>query len=315
MAAPILELKHVHKSFGKHQVLRNITVNIDQGDIFGIIGGSGCGKTTLLNILIGYYRPSGGELIFNKQQHRDTIELIHKVFGFASQAGSFYPTLTVSENLHFFGRMYNMEHDKIDMRIGDLLKLMGLQDARNKIAEQLSTGMQRRLDISCALIHHPSVLILDEPTEDLDPILRKDILALIRKINREEQTTIIITSHMLGEIEDICNRVAILHEGQFIQIGTPLQIKENYSKNQEVHVTLRSGDYEKLLKKLHQQHIARVVKTPHDLILYSPQGELLLKMIMVAAVELKDEIVEISLGKPTLEEVFEALTHRRRYLR
>lgn len=314
-AAPLLELQNVTKKFGKHFVLKDITCKIYQGEIFGIIGVSGGGKTTLLNILIGFYKHTSGDIVFNKRKHWKHITLVHKIFGFARQEGSYYPNLTVEENLRFFGRMYNMPNDRIEQRMKDLLNFMGLEDAQDKLAQNLSTGMQRRLDLACALIHEPAVLILDEPTEDLDPTLRKEMLSLITRVNQEEGTTIIITSHLLGELEDICTRIAILHEGSFVQIGSTLELKESYSQNQEVHFTLKSGNYQKLLKQLNQELISSVVTKPHQVTIYTPNGEKLLRNILTQAGELNEEIIELALGKPSLEEVFEALTQQRRSMK
>lgn len=313
--APLIELQNVTKKFGKHFVLKDITCKIYQGEIFGIIGVSGGGKTTLLNILIGFYKHSSGDIIFNKRKHWKHINLVHKIFGFARQEGSFYPNLTVEENLRFFGRMYNMDSKRIEERMKELLAFMNLEEAQDKLAENLSTGMQRRLDLACALIHEPAVLILDEPTEDLDPTLRKEMLSLVMRVSQEEGTTIVITSHLLGELEDICDRVAILHEGTFVQTGTTLEIKENYSQNQEIHFTIKSGNYQKVLRNINPELISSIVTKPHQIILYTPNGEKLLRQILNQCAENEEEIVELALGKPSLEEVFEALTQQRRSMK
>ena len=123
-----------------------------------------------------------------------------------------------------------------------ILKLVELEDVRSKTAEYLSGGMQRRLDMACSLIHVPRVVILDEPTEDLDPVLRKEILHLIRKI-KEIGTTVIITSHRLDDIEQVCDRVAILHNKKIIRAGALNQLKKQYSEDEEIHIQTFPGDY------------------------------------------------------------------------
>ncbi|MEK6940366.1 MAG: ABC transporter ATP-binding protein [Nanoarchaeota archaeon] len=311
MAMPLLQFKDVTKQFGKHLVLDKVSFDIYYKDIFGLIGLSGCGKTTILNIIIGFYKETKGNVYFHGEKIKTKRKIIQGLFGFASQGSSFYGKLTVKENLEYFGLMYNMPVETIDRRINELLNLVELSYAKDTIAENLSTGMQRRLDIACAMIHNPEVLILDEPTEDLDPVLRKEMLALIKKINNDEGTTIIITSHLLGEVELICSEIAIIQTGKIIEMGTPDQIKKAYSKNQEIHIMSKPGNYDKLIKNIGQTDISKIIKKPHKIVIYTPNGQQVLHRVMQAIKRCNEEIIEISLAKPSLEEVFEAVTQKR----
>ena len=193
----LIRIENVTKKFGKHTVLNNLSLSIPDQGIFGIMGLSGCGKTTLLNIMIGFWQPDSGKVFFKSLEVHKNQKIINQIFGFATQDGSVYPKLTVVENLRYFGKLYNMEYSDIERRIPEILKLVELEDSKNVLAEELSTGMYRRLDIACSIIHNPKVLILDEPTGNLDPVLRKKVMAMIKRIN-DQGTNVIITSHLLG---------------------------------------------------------------------------------------------------------------------
>jgi len=306
---PFIQFQDISKRFGNKVVLNAINLDIAYGERFGVIGISGSGKTTLLNILIGFLNPNSGNIYY---QSRDIVRdksNIRRTFGFATQDGSFYNKLTVKENLDYFGKLYGMAQSDINRRADGLLKLVGLNEAKNVNAENLSKGMQRRLDVACAMIHDPKVLILDEPTEDLDPMLRKDILLLIKKIN-ERGTTIIITSHLLTEIEAICTKVAILHGGKIIETGATEQLKGRYYKNEEIHLQTSPGNYEKMARKLRKIDIDRIDIKEHKMVVYTPKAERVLHHILHVIEESKEHLVDVAVNKPTLEEVFERLTKR-----
>lgn len=306
---PFIQFQNITKKFGDKVVLNGVNLEINYGERFGIIGISGSGKTTLLNILIGFLNPNNGHIYY---QSRDIIrdkENIRRTFGFATQDGSFYTKLGVKENIDYFGKLYGMAQIDINRRADGLLKLVGLHEARNVLAENLSKGMQRRLDIACALIHDPKVLILDEPTEDLDPMLRKDILLLIKKIN-ERGTTVIITSHLLTEVEAICNKIAILHNGRIIETGSTDHLKGRYYKNEEIHLQTSPGNYEKIAKNLRKIYIDSIDIKEHKMVVYTPKAERVLHHILHVIESSREELIDVTVNKPTLEEVFERLTKR-----
>lgn len=227
---PYIEFVNITKKFGDNLVLDNLNLKVPYGEITGIIGPSGSGKTTMLNLLIGFLKPTKGKILF---QSRDIFKDFHNVttlFGFGTQSFSFYEDLNVEENLFYFGTLYKIKKSEIEARANELLKLLELDYARKTPGKLLSSGMGRRLDIACALIHNPKVLILDEPTQDLDPILRKELVATIRKVNKQKETTIIITSHLLGEIDGLCDTIGILYKGKIVKIGTPDYLKRFYKK-------------------------------------------------------------------------------------
>jgi len=226
---PYIQIQNVTKRFGKKIILNDLNLDIPFGEVTGIIGASGSGKTTLLNLLIGFMKPDKGTIFFQSRDIFKDMKNVSTIFGFGAQACSFYFDLSVEENLIYFGKLYGLKSKDIKKRIPELLELIELKDARRTLGKQLSTGMKRRLDIACALIHEPKVLILDEPTEELDPILRKGLINTIRRI-RNSGKTVIVTSHLLNEIERLCDDVAILNEGRIVAFDTPANLKKKYSK-------------------------------------------------------------------------------------
>jgi len=223
----IIKLVDVTKRFSNRSVLDNINLEIESGEILGIVGINGSGKTTLLRALVGFYKIDSGELFFNSTPF-SKVSNIKKKIGIATQDNCFYPKLTVKENVEYFGRLYGLTEDELNASLDDTLKLVNLYHLKNVLARKLSGGMQKRIGIACSIIHSPEVIILDEPTSDLDLFLRKDILNLIKLIN-ENGITVIIASHHLSEIETLCHRIAILNGGKLLKIGTPSELKNTYS--------------------------------------------------------------------------------------
>lgn len=305
-----IEIDNLIKRFGKKLVLDRVNLKIGVGEFFGIIGLSGCGKTTLLNIIIGFWKPTIGRITYDGQNIFKHKNYFNQRQGFATQAGSVYPNLTVEENLSYFGRMYNMRRHDIKRRSEILLDLVDLTGANKVQAKDLSTGMQRRLDIACAMIHNPEVLILDEPTEDLDPVLRKELLALLKKIN-ENGTTIIMTSHLLSDLETVCDKIAILHKGYILEVGAPVELKEKYSKTEEIHIISTPGKYEVMVRALPKNLVSKVIiKKGKKAIIYTSNGSKVVCELIKLASSHKEKLIELSLHKPSMEEIFEAITKR-----
>jgi len=316
---PIFQLKHVAKYFGSKKVLSDVNLEIFPGEILGIIGASGAGKTTLLNVLIGFLRPEIGEVLFrfehllsfkNTEVYRNVFKKqleIKKMIGFAAQKPSFYPNLTVQENLEYFGALFNLSNDALGSNIDALLNLMELKSSRYVLSKNLSGGMQRRLDIACSLIHDPKILILDEPTADLDPILRNHIRELI-KIIQSRGTTILLSSHHLAEIEDLCNRIAILKDGTFVEVDTMEKIRKKYIRHKKIHIQTKSKDYEKLMKKMPQELVNQYQVVNRELVISSNQPEEILKKILDKCEKENDKLISLEIRNPSLDEIFISLS-------
>jgi ABC-2 type transport system ATP-binding protein len=309
----IVKISNISKSFGKNIVLDKVDFNIKKGDIVGIIGLSGSGKSTLLNILIGFYAPDEGIVAFRKGQsnryapilkNRDEVK---NVFGYSPQDPSFYRRLTTWENLNHFGSLHKIPRSERKQLISKLLSDMGLTHAKNTLSGNLSGGMQRRLSIACAIIHSPNVLILDEPTADLDPFMRKGIWNLINEINKKG-TTIILTSHFLSEVEGLCNRIAILHDRKIRAYGSADELKSNFTKDQEIIVDIQTNNYSRIIDSLKKAGLplSKIISRDGKLVIYSSEAEKVIHSIIHSIEEGKDILKDIDLNKPSLSEIFES---------
>lgn len=226
----LIQFKGVTKRFGDNLVLNSIDLTIPEGKITGIIGASGEGKSTILKMMTSFYKPTSGNIYYLRRNILKDIDNISQFFGLAIEDGSFYEKLNVKENLCHFGRLYGVKRNVLKKRAEEIISLVGLTNATKTLAQDLSIGMKKRLDIGCALIHNPTMLILDEPTADLDPLLREQMIHLLKKIN-SHGTTIVLTTQLLEEVDKMCDRVAILYDEKIIEQDTPSKIKTKYNSS------------------------------------------------------------------------------------
>ncbi len=226
----VLEFKNIKKRFKKKEVLSNISFKIQEGEIFGLVGRSGCGKSTLLKILVGLIESDEGEIYFDGKDITKKENYLRKNTGFATQENMLIESLTIKENAVYFGKLYGKRKGEIIKRFRELLALLGLGGFENTLIKNLSGGMAKRANLLVSLIHNPKLLILDEPTTGLDSLLRKSLWTYIREINKTG-TTILVTSHLLDEIEENCGEVAILKNGRISDFGTLEEYKKEFGKN------------------------------------------------------------------------------------
>ncbi len=309
----IVRIQGIAKSFGAKSVLSHVDVDIRSGELFGLIGMSGTGKTTLLNIIAGFLKPDAGDVLVALPGGKtvsvvQNSEIVKTRIGFSTQTPSFYPRLTVRENMEHFARLYGLDEIELRKCSNSLLSLVGLSQARDVIAAHLSGGMQKRLDIACALINDPAILILDEPTADLDPVLRKQLWELIKQIN-SKGTTILLSSHFLAEIELLCSRIAVLQNGRILEQGTADQLRNLYSKQYEIYV--QSSSNKRLIGELHRgKHFWTKAFIENDeLVVQTAYPESMLSFL--AAHVKQGELHSVHVARPTLGKVFEQLVHRK----
>ncbi|MEH7390134.1 ABC transporter ATP-binding protein [Bacillus sp. JJ1474] len=218
----IVSIRHVSKAFGKHEVLKNISLEIASGEIFGLLGPSGAGKTTLVKQLVGLDLPTDGEnFIFLKKM--PNLKLIEKI-GYMAQSDALYGELSAKENLEFFAALYGLKGGKRKERMREVMETVSLSEHVNKLVSAYSGGMKRRLSLAISLLHEPKLLILDEPTVGIDPVLRKSIWEAFYKL-KDAGTTIIVTTHVMDEAEK-CDRLGMIRDGKLIAVGTPEELKE-----------------------------------------------------------------------------------------
>lgn len=230
----IINVKNITKRFGDKIVLDNISFEIQQGEIFGFIGPNGAGKSTLINIMTGILVPDSGTIeICNCDVLKESIEA-KKSIGYVPQEISLLEDINAYANLEFFGALYGLRGSLLKERINEALEITGLMEKKKEKVKKFSGGMKRRLNIAVAIMHHPKVLILDEPTVGVDPQSRNHIFNFIKRIGKEWGTTVIYTSHYMEEVEELCERVFIIDLGQEIAYGNKAEVKSSTFPNNKV---------------------------------------------------------------------------------
>ena len=205
-------LRNVCKSFCKQPVIRKLTLSIQSGDIFGLLGPSGSGKTTTIRLLIGAIAADSGNIAFDDIEVPN-LKLLNRI-GFMPQNDALYDDLSGEDNLKFFGELYGMKKSELSKRISDVLEIVDLTEHRKKSVSQYSGGMKKRLSLAAALIHEPEVLLLDEPTVGIDPVLRRSIWNEFKTM-KDSGKTLIVSTHVMDEVYE-CDEAALLYNGKLI---------------------------------------------------------------------------------------------------
>ncbi|MEH7223300.1 ABC transporter ATP-binding protein [Bacillus sp. JJ1566] len=232
-----IEIEKVSKSFGKNVVLNEIELSIKEGSIYGFIGPSGAGKTTLVKMIVGMDSPDDGSIqVLGKKM--PNLQLLQDI-GYMAQADALYTELTGKENLAFFAALYKLNRAQTKERIAYTATLVNLTDDLNKKVSAYSGGMKRRLSLAIALIQNPKMLILDEPTVGIDPELRLIIWNELIRL-RDEGKTIIVTTHVMEEAER-CDYIAMVRDGRILTRGTPTELKKTYQASNFDEVFLHAG--------------------------------------------------------------------------
>lgn len=218
----MLIIQNLCKNYGRRPVLQNLSLEIAAGEIYGLIGSNGAGKTTTINILCNLLRPDSGRVQIAGQE---SSELTKQLIGIVPQDNLLYKNLTCAENLNFFGQIYGLSRQQRRLRVQECLEAVNLSDRANCPADQLSGGMQRRLNIAIALVHHPKLVILDEPTTGLDVEARYEIWDMIRQL-QQQSITVLLTTHMLEEAERLCQTIGLLKEGRIVAEGSIAELSK-----------------------------------------------------------------------------------------
>lgn len=226
MTEPVIVLDQLSKSFGNVHAVRDLSLQIEAGSIFGFLGPNGAGKTTTMRMLCGLTHPSGGRATIQGADVWKDRQNVRTKFGYVPQSFSLYRDLTVLENFRFFGGAYGVPGAQLDQRIERLLRVIDLEEKRSTAAENLSGGMRQLLAIGCALVHDPLLLFLDEPTRGLDPVHRQQIWNLLYDLSHEGKS-IFVTTHYMDEAER-CTEVGFIENGRLLAKASPRALKESF---------------------------------------------------------------------------------------
>jgi len=216
----ILEVENLTKNFGDIQAVKNVSFEVEEGEVFGLLGPNGAGKTTTISILTGVIKPTSGTARIGGVDIQEEPLTVKQMTGLVPQDLALYPTLSARANLNFFGSIYGLSGKDLAKRVDQVLEVAGLVERQKEAIEKYSGGMKRRVNIAAGLVHQPRLLFLDEPTVGVDPQSRNHIFESVLQLNREQNLSIIYTSHYMEEVELLCNRVAIIDQGEIIALDT-----------------------------------------------------------------------------------------------
>jgi ABC-2 type transport system ATP-binding protein len=230
-------IRNLTKTFGSFRALNNISFEIREGEIFGYIGPNGAGKTTTMKILVGLISDFQGDVTVGGYELSKSREEIHKLLGYLPQSVAFQEWRTVNHALKTFGKLSSLTDQQLEERIPNTLDLIGLRDVRHKKISQLSGGMIQRVGLAQALLHEPKLLVLDEPLDGLDPLSRHQFKEIVVNLAKKG-TTILFSSHILSDVQDVANRIGIINRGSIKKVGTIGELKEKLIQQITVEVLL-----------------------------------------------------------------------------
>ncbi|NKF07217.1 ABC transporter ATP-binding protein [Clostridium gasigenes] len=304
----ILEVKKLYKEYGNSVAVDGVNFCINEGEIFGLLGPNGAGKSTIISMITGLIKSSEGETIFEEKESK--INKWKQNIGLVPQDFALYFDLSAEENIKYFCSLYGFRGEDLKKRVDNALEFVGLLDVRGKRVNQFSGGMKRRLNMACAIAHTPKLVIMDEPTVGIDPQSRNHILESVKKL-RDEGATIIYTSHYMEEVDEICDKIAIMDHGKIIAEGNSEYLKSLVSDKNIYSITLKNKieGIETALKAV--TGIEKVIATENELKCYYLKESNVIEGL-VAAISKKNGVVEnIKNETPSLETVFLALTGKK----
>ena len=293
----MVNVENVRFSFKDREVLKNISFAVSSREIFGLLGPNGSGKTTLFRILATVLRAASGQVkIFSESLPAQESKVREKI-GVVFQSPSLDGKLTVKENMVHHGHLYGLSGRTLQSRIEIMMNRLGIRDRAGDLVDKLSGGLKRRVELAKALIHEPSVLILDEPSTGLDPGARIDLWTYLKKLRDENGMTILVTTHLMDEAEH-CDRLAILNQGQIVKIGKPSELKRKISGDV---ILIKTPYPEKLAAGVKEKFGTVAVFTEQTLQIEHEKGA---EFIAKLAGAFPEAIESITFRKPTLEDVF-----------
>lgn len=247
----IVDIKGLTKKFKDTTAVDNISLSIEQGEIYGLLGPNGAGKSTTINILCGLFKMTKGHIKVLDKDINENQNFVKRNIGIVPQDIAIYEDLTAFENIKFFASLYGLKGEELKERVNEALEFVELSDKGKAYPKSFSGGMKRRLNIACAIAHRPKLIIMDEPTVGIDPQSRNHILQSVKKLN-SMGCTIIYTSHYMEEVEEICTKIGIIDHGKLIAEGTKEELKAIVTDKSEIKVTIDSS------KQLNEEEIKQI---------------------------------------------------------
>ena len=307
MSTPVIKIENLVKRYHELLALDHFNLEIDEGEVFGLLGPNGSGKTTTMNCILSLLSYDKGSIeVFGKEMRPDSYELKRQI-GVVMQNVAVFDELTVYENIDYFCGLYIQDKALRKQYVEEAMDFVGLQEFRKFFPRKLSGGLLRRLNIACGIAHKPKLIFLDEPTVAVDPQSRNKILEGIEELNRKG-ATIVYTSHYMEEVEQICTRIAIMDKGKNLAIGTKEELKQMIKKSEEIRIEMVDIPKEYLTEIRNIKHVYEVCFENHQLHVLCSGGKHNLLRILDYL-----QSKELSFGRvyselPTLNDVFLEIT-------
>ena len=302
----MIEVKNVTKKYGSFVAVNDISFTINDGEIVGFLGPNGAGKSTTMNMLTGYIEQTEGNIIVNGY---DTIKKPNKAkgqIGYMPEGVPLYNDLTVKEFVTYMAELHKIERKRKKARVQAVLKEVGLESMQNKLIKNLSRGQKQRVSLAGTIVFDPKIVILDEPTVGLDPKQITEIRSLIKNLGKKH--TVILSSHILSEVSQICDRVIIINKGKIVAIDTPENLENKVSTNNSIYVTVEDSDNKVDSMKIENVSSITLLKTNEDgtkqYEIKANEGINLNKLIFSEFAKQNITILEMKKPETTLEDAF-----------
>ena len=304
----MIEVKNITKKYGSFVALDNVSFKIEKGEIIGLLGPNGAGKSTTMNIITGYIEPTEGEVIVDGINMLKRPKKAKREIGYMPEGVPLYYDLTVKEFVNYMAELKKVNKKERKQKVANIIESTGLKEVQNKLIRNLSRGYKQRVSMAGALVGEPQILILDEPTVGLDPKQITEIRSLIKKLGKNH--TVILSSHILSEVSQICNKVIIINKGKLIAIDTPNNLEDKVANDNSVYVTVEDPEnkMENIKEKIPEiKEVKLILENEDKTKQYSIKGEGnvdLRKIIFESFAKEGITIFEMKKADTTLEDAF-----------
>ena len=303
-------VENITKRYGAQKAVDDVSFTVKTGEILGFLGPNGAGKSTTMKAITCYLMPNEGDVKVGGNSIKANPEAIKKSIGYLPESNPLYPEMPVIDYLKFIAELHDIEKDKVKDRIREMVRVCGLEGEKHKKIGELSKGYKQRVGLAQALIHDPEVLVLDEPTTGLDPNQIVEIRELIRQIGQEK--TVILSSHILAEVEATCDRILIINRGKIVADGTSSELRKKSQGKEILKVTIEEGDKNEVFKALLGIETVDMVdfisKSDNTYEIQSKVGESSKRAVFKLCVDKGWYLTELTPTETKLEDIFRELT-------
>jgi ABC-2 type transport system ATP-binding protein len=306
----VIEIKDLVKKYEDNIAVDNINLKIEEGEIYGVLGPNGAGKSTTISIICSLLHPTSGEIKVLGEDIRKNSLKVRRCLGLVPQNIAIYSDFTAYENVKFFGELYGLRGSELKEGIENSLEFTGLLEFKNKKAKDFSGGMLRRLNIACAIIHKPKILIMDEPTVGIDPQSRNHIMQSVKELNKKG-VTIVYTTHYMEEAEALCSKIAIIDQGKIIVEGTKEELKDMVSDKRTLNIGLEDIYKINIESLRNVEGVLDISINENNLIIASSKEVNNLDKIIKVVSDQELKITDLGFKEITLETVFLSLTGKK----